>query len=80
MVKTVRFEIGGGFPWFRRVPPPPLIDPVLGPKPVEPHKSWVKVRNKVGWLHHHEVEGWVVEFRDGTRSTTNNFTHISPPA
>lgn len=32
--------------------------------PDHAHKSWVKTEHGVGWIHHHEADGYVVEFPD----------------
>ena len=33
--------------------------------PNHAHKSWVLTERGRGWIHHHEPDGYVVEFSDG---------------
>ena len=33
--------------------------------PHHAHRSWVSTEHGIGWIHHHEHDGYTVEFEDG---------------
>lgn len=46
-----------------------------------PHRTWVKTDQGVGWLDHHEADGYVVQLKDGRhiKRRTDQFTHVEGP-
>lgn len=47
--------------------------------PDHAHRSWVRTKHGIGWLHHHEPDGYVVEFEDGRLIKTPILEHVSKP-
>lgn len=74
-MKPLLIEFGGSFPWVRKIPEPE----VLTSTPTEAHKSWVIAHARLGWIHHHEADGWVVEYPDGTIRKSTVIENVSPP-
>lgn len=50
--------------------------------PPHAHRSWVRVAQGVGWIHHHEADGYVIELQKGglVKHPTSHLQHIEPPA
>jgi len=48
--------------------------------PAHAHRSWVKTPQGIGWIHHHEADGYVVELRAGglAKFGTHQLTHLPP--
>lgn len=44
------------------------------------HRSWVKTPQGIGWIHHHEADGYVIELRSGglVKYPAGHFTHLDP--
>lgn len=64
--------------------------PVVHPMPVYPghtrhgtphhaHRSWVKTEHGVGWIHHHDPDGYTVEFEDGRLLKCKHTQHVEAP-
>lgn len=49
--------------------------------PAHAHRSWVRTTHGVGWIHHHEHDGYVIELQKGgtVKCATGTFKHIEAP-
>lgn len=65
------------WPFVRRIRP--SIASTAG-VPAGVHRSWVRTDQGVGWIHHHEPDGYVIELRTGAlvKRTVGSFTNIAP--
>ena len=74
-------EFGGRFPWVRRHQCAQPQKFALPPAEVSFHQTWVKTDQGLGWLHHHEANGYIVQLQDGRliQRTPDQFTHVEEP-
>lgn len=72
-------EIGGRFPWIHVGRRPPTVYPQIpsGESPAS-HRSYVRTARGIGWIHHHTVDGWAVEYPSGDVLIVKDIENISP--
>lgn len=67
--------IGGKFPWVRsrveKPRPAPAVD-------TPPHRCWVITEHGVGWLDHHDSDGYHVRLKDNTLVQVQEFWPAGP--
>lgn len=68
------------WPFVRRIATQSASQPSAGGIPAGVHRSWVRTDLGVGWIHHHEPDGYVIELRSGAlvKRTVGSFTNIAP--
>lgn len=70
-------ELSWRWPFVRRVVAPA---PSQAGIPAGAHRSWVRTDQGVGWIHHHEPDGYVIELRSGglVKRPVGSFTNTAP--
>ena len=77
------------WPFVRRHRPP-IVRPIISfpPKasgqsrhgtPHHAHRTWVSTEHGVGWIHHHEHDGYTVEFEDGRLLKCKHVKNVEAP-
>jgi len=76
-------ELRWRWPLIRRVKSPVVskatgMGSVMSPNA---HRSWVSTPLGLGWLHHHEEDGWAVEYQNGEvrKHRFEEVQNVSPP-
>lgn len=73
-------EFSWRWPFARRLASQLSTTPSAGGIPAGVHRSWVRTDAGVGWIHHHEPDGYVIELRSGAlvKRAVGSFTNIAP--
>ncbi len=58
----------------------PVVSAPFAPASGGPHLSWVKTDVGVGFLHHHESNGWIVQLSDGRLIKRDTYEFENLPA